>query len=52
MNLLTRYAILAGSSAQAGFQQKSLCNIYDFLKSTAGGTGVSTECGSFQIDGT
>ncbi|AEE17289.1 hypothetical protein [Treponema brennaborense] len=34
---MTRYAILAGSSAQAGFQQKSLCNIYDFLKSTAGG---------------
>ncbi|AEE17948.1 hypothetical protein [Treponema brennaborense] len=34
---MTRYAILAGVSEKPGFQQKSLCDIYDFLKSTRGG---------------
>ena len=34
---MTRYAILAGISQKWGFQQKSICDIYDFLKSREGG---------------
>ena len=40
---MTRYAILAGISQKCGFQQKSLCDIYDFLKSRAGGAWSDQE---------
>ena len=41
--IMTRYAVLAGISQRYGFQQKSLCDIYDFLKSTAGGAWSDRE---------
>lgn len=40
---MSRYAILAGISSKNGFQQKSLCDIYDFLKSRAGGAWSDQE---------
>ena len=40
---MTRYAVLAGVSQRCGFQQKSLCNIYDFLKSSSGGAWSDRE---------
>ena len=40
---MTRYAVLAGISGKAGFQQKSLCDIYDFLKSSSGGAWSDRE---------
>lgn len=40
---MKRYAVLAGISERCGFQQKSLCDIYDFLKSTAGGVWSDRE---------
>lgn len=40
---MCRYAILAGISSKNGFQQKSLCDIYDFLKSRAGGAWSDQE---------
>ena len=40
---MTRYAVLAGISKKCGFQQKSLCDIYDFLKSRAGGAWSDRE---------
>lgn len=40
---MTRYAVLAGISRKAGFQQKSLCDIYDFLKSSSGGAWSDRE---------
>ncbi|WP_041610390.1 hypothetical protein [Treponema brennaborense] len=40
---MIRYAVLAGTSSKAGFQQKSICSIYDFLKSTAGGAWADRE---------
>lgn len=42
-SIMTRYAILAGISQKCGFQQKSLCDIYDFLKSRAGGAWSDRE---------
>ena len=40
---MKRYAVLAGISRKAGFQQKYLCDIYDFLKSTSGGSWSDRE---------
>ncbi|WP_303921423.1 hypothetical protein, partial [Treponema berlinense] len=40
---MKRYAILAGVSQRCGFQQKSLCDIYDFLKSSSGGAWSDRE---------
>ena len=40
---MKRYAVLAGISRKAGFQQKSLCDIYDFLKSSSGGAWSDRE---------
>lgn len=40
---MTRYAVLAGVSEKAEFQQESLCDIYDFLKSTNGGSWSDRE---------
>lgn len=40
---MKRYAILAGISSHCGFQQKSLCDIYDFLKSVSGGAWSDRE---------
>ena len=40
---MKRYAILAGISSHCGFQQKSLCDIYDFLKSSSGGAWSDRE---------
>lgn len=40
---MTRYAILAGISQKCGFQQKSLCDIYNFLKSREGGAWSDQE---------
>ena len=40
---MTRYAVLAGVSEKSGFQQKSLCDIYDFLKSSYGGAWSDRE---------
>lgn len=40
---MTRYAILAGISQKYGFQQKSLCDIYNFLKSREGGAWSDQE---------
>lgn len=40
---MTRYAVLAGISERCGFQQKSLCDIYDFLKSSSGGAWSDRE---------
>ena len=40
---MTRYAILAGIPSKSGFQQKSLCDIYDFLKSNSGGAWSDKE---------
>ena len=40
---MTRYAILAGILSKSGFQQKSLCDIYDFLKSNSGGAWSDKE---------
>lgn len=40
---MKRYAVLAGISRKAGFQQKSLCDIYDFLKSSSGGVWSDRE---------
>ena len=40
---MTRYAILAGIPSKSGFQQKSLCDTYDFLKSNSGGAWSDKE---------
>ena len=40
---MKRYAILAGISSHCGFQQKSLCDIYVFLKSVSGGAWSDRE---------
>lgn len=40
---MKRYAVLAGSSEKQGFVQKSICCIYDFLKSTSGGAWLDRE---------
>ena len=41
--MLKRYAVLTGFSNNSGFQQKSLCYIYDFLKSSSGGAWFDKE---------
>lgn len=41
--MLKRYAVLTGFSNNSGFQQKSLCDIYDFLKSSSGGAWFDKE---------
>lgn len=40
---MKRYAVLAGTSDKPGFQQKSLSDIYNFLKSAVGGTWLDRE---------
>ena len=40
---MKRYAVLAGVSEKAEFHQESLCDIYDFLKSTNGGSWSDRE---------
>ena len=40
---MKRYAILAGISEKVEFQQESLCDIYNFLKSTDGGSWSDRE---------
>ncbi|AEE17645.1 hypothetical protein [Treponema brennaborense] len=40
---MTRYAVLAGCSEKEDFRQKSLCDMYTFLKSFAGGAWADKE---------
>ena len=40
---MNRYAVLTGISGHCGFQQATLCDIYNYLKSTTGGSWSDKE---------
>lgn len=40
---MTRYAVLVGISSHCGFQQTTICDIYNFLKSSEGGSWSDRE---------